>query len=740
MARKKIQGITIEIGGDTTKLQTALKGVEGQLKDTQDALRDIGRLLKVDPGNVELLTQKQKALNDAYKASEEKLKILEEASEEAYGNMVAGAEGGKEQYDALQREIIETKQKMEQLSDEMKNFGSVAAQQIAAAGGKVKDVGDKMTKAGEAMTKYVTAPIVAVGAASVAAFNEVDEGLDILVKKTGASGKTLEDMEETVKNLATSIPTDFRTAGEAVGEVNTRFGLMGDALEDTSKKFIEFAQLNDTTVSASIDSVQAAMAAFNVDAKKAGPILDMLNKAGQETGTDMSKLAGDLTANAAALQEMGFGINSATGFLANLNKNGLDASQVMTGLKTALKNATKDGKGMKDALAELTGKIRGAKSETKAMQIATELFGGKAAPAMVKAIREGRLSFDQLANTIEDWNGSVENTFEATLDPIDQFKTALNELKIVGMDLVSAAAPMIKSVAEALKNLISGLRTAWEGLSPQMQETIIKLAGVAAAVGPVLVVGGKLVSGIGSLMSLAPKLVSGFQAVQGALSAVWGVMAANPIGLIIAAIAALVAAFIYCWNNVEGFKEFFINAWEAIKQGVKAAADWIGNAIKDIGNWFADLGKNALNWGKDLIDNFINGIKSMWEKAKHAVSNFAQMIKDFLGFSEPKEGPLSNFHTFAHDMVDLFIKGLKDNQQRVANQLAQTFTLPEQTAGTASATAGAQAGASEFTTPLAGAQGATIAPVLVLDGQVVGRVLLPSLRSEEYRLGVQLAR
>ena len=542
-------------------------------------------------------------------------------------------------------------------------------------------------------------------------------------------------MEERVKNLATSIPTDFRTAGEAVGEVNTRFGLVGRALEDTSKKFIEFAQLNDTTVSASIDSVQAAMAAFNVDAKKAGPILDMLNKAGQETGTDMSKLASDLTANAAALQEMGFGINSATGFLANLNKNGLDASQVMTGLKTALKNATKDGKSMGQAMQSLMGKIKGAKSETKAMQIASELFGSKAAPALVKAIRDGRLSFDQLANTIEDWNGSVEDTFEATLDPIDEFKTALNELKIVGMDLVSAAAPLIKSVADTLKNLISGLRTAWEGLSPQMQETIIKLAGVAAAVGPVLVVGGKLVSGIGNLMALAPKLVSGFQAVQGALSSLWGVMAANPIGLIIAAIAALVAAFIYCWNNVEGFKEFFLNAWEAIKKGVSDAAAWIGNSIKDIGNWFVDLGKNALNWGKDLINNFLGGLKQKWDDVKNWVLDKLNWVREHIHFSEPDKGPLSDFSSYAPDMVKLFVQGLKDNQHLVEEQFVKTFGMPEMNA---------PAAVREFTAPVNGGQtgqqtGQQTA-VLMLDGQVVGRVFYPLIRNEEVRLGVQLAR
>ena len=731
---KKIRGVTIELGGDATGLLDSFYKIDAELQKTQAALKDTNRLLKLDPGNVELLKQKQGQLTDAIDGTEKKLEALKEAEEEAYAGMLAGAKGGKEQYEAIQREIIATEQDLKSLKDQMKDFGSVAAQQIAAAGQKVKDFGDKMSKAGTAMTKYVTGPIVAVGTAAVAAFTEVDDGLDIIVKKTGATGKALEEMEEAAKNLATSIPTDFRTAGEAVGEVNTRFGLTGKALEDLSAKFVKFAQLNDTSVTASVDQVQAAMAAFGVSADKAGNVLDILNKAAQDTGADVNTLTSDLTSNAAVLQEMGLRINSAAGFLANLNKNGLDTGSVLAGMKKALQNATKEGKTMSSALREIEQSIIGAKSETKALQIATELFGAKSAPAMVKAIRSGRLSLADLESRIEDTGNSVDKTFEEMLDPIDQFKTTLNELKIVGMELVEAAAPLIKALADGLRNAVQGLRNAWQGLSPQMQETIIKLAGVAAAVGPVLAVGGKLVSGIGSLMELAPKLVSGFQAVQGAMSALWGVMAAHPIALIIAAIAALVAAFIYCWNNVKGFKEFFLNAWEAIKQGVKAAADWIGNAIKDIGNWFANLGKNALNWGRDLIQNFINGIKQMWENAKRTVSNFAQMIKDFLGFSEPKEGPLSNFHTYAPDMVKLFAQGLKDNQQLVANQLAQTFGLPQPAAvDSAAATAPAGAGA-EFTTPAAGQRPIEIA--FVIDG--ARRWVYRAVQEQSQIVGVQL--
>ncbi|MBO7670974.1 MAG: phage tail tape measure protein [Oscillospiraceae bacterium] len=731
---KKIRGITIELGGDATGLLEEFEAIDKQLRETQTALKDTSRLLKMDPGNTELLSQKQRQLTDAIKGTEEKLRVLKDAAKDAEQQLADGRMS-QAQFDALQREIIETEQNLKGLKNQMKDFGSVTAQQMAAAGEKVKAVGDKIAGVGTAMTKYVTGPIVAVGAASVAAFNEVDEGLDIIVKKTGATGDALKGLEDRAKNLATSIPTDFKTAGEAVGEVNTRFGLTGDALERLAGKFIKFAELNNTDVATSIDSVQSAMRAFGVKAKDADDVLDMLNKAAQTTGADVNKLTDDLTTNAAALQEMGFGINSAVGFLAKLDKRGIDASSVMAGLKTALKNATKDGKSMSQAMGELMGKIKGAKSETKAMQAASELFGNKAGPALAKAIREGRLSFDELTNAVKDYGNSVDKTFEETLDPLDEFKTALNELKIVGMELVEAAAPLIKSVAEGLKNAISGLRSAWEGLSPQIQQTIIKLAGVAAAIGPVLAVGGKLISGIGSLMTFAPKIVSAFNTVKAALSAVWAVMAANPITLIIAAVAALVAAFIYCWNKFEGFRNFWINAWEAVKKGASDAVAWVQNALQNLGDFFANLGKNALQWGRDLIQNFINGIRDMWDRAKNAVSNFAQMIKNFLGFSEPKDGPLSDFHTYAPDMIALFVQGLKDNQKAVADQLARTFALPEVATANAGGTGTESSGASVYTTPLNEAA-RPISIIFEIDG--AQRWVYQANQAEIQRVGMQI--
>ena len=462
-----------------------------------------------------------------------------------------------------------------------------AAQPAGAAAGKVagasmsEAIGKKMNSAGTAMTKGLTAPIMAVGTASVAAWRSVDEGLDTIVQKTGASGEALDDMSQILRNLTTTIPTDFATAGTAIGEVNTRFGVTGQALEDLSAQFIKFAELNGTDVNSSIDSVQAAMAAFGLEAEDAADVLDILNKAGQNTGVPMDKLAQSLLTNSTALQEMGFGINTSIGFLSSLEKSGVDSSAVMTGLKKALQNATKDGVSMSDALADLQEQMANASTDTEAAQAAMELFGAKAGPAIAAAVEDGRLSFDELTNTVTDWGDSVSTTFEDTQDPMDQFQTTLNELKLLGADLVEAAGPLITDVVGGLTTGVKDLSDAWNGLSPEMQDTIIKIAGVAAVAGPLLVIGGKaiggistLVGGIGSLTGSLGSVASAAGTAAAPVSAAGGAIqgaAAGAISMIGAAVALFIAA--------EAFHVLADSAIEVSSAGGPAIATLAGMAI-----------------------------------------------------------------------------------------------------------------------------------------------------------------
>lgn len=575
---KRIAGITIEIGGDTKNLQKSLGEVDKKLSTTQNTLKDVNKLLKLDPGNTELLTQKQKALSDSVNLTKDRLQQLKDAQ--------GGVAQGSDEWDRLQREIIETEQNLKKAQESMKEFGSVSAQQLKQVGDKVKAVGDKMSSIGTGMSKAVTGPIVAIGAASMAAWSEVDSAMDTIVTKTGATGEALEGLQKVAENLATSIPTDFETAATAVGEVNTRFGLTGETLEDVSGKFIKFAQINGTDVNSSIDQVQATMAAWGITAEHTGSVLDMLNKVGQDTGTDVIALSGTLQDNKVIFDEMGLSISDAANFLGNLDKNGVDAGTAMAGLKKALQNAAAEGVPMSTALAQLEGTLKSGATNTAAYQAAMELFGNKAGPAIAAAVQSGQLSFTELQGTLQDFSGSVEETFAATLDPMDQMQMTMNDLKLAGADMGAAiqeaALPMIQSLATTVKTLTEGFRS----LSPEQQQFIVKVGAAVAAIGPLLVVGGKVVSGIGSIISLVGSVSGAITAAGGLIPAITALgTAAAPFLAGGAIIAGVIAAGVLIYQNWDVIKEKAQALWDKIKEvweGIKNTIAGVVDKIKGL--------------------------------------------------------------------------------------------------------------------------------------------------------------
>lgn len=610
----RIKGITVEIGGDTTGLSKALSGVNKEIKSTQAQLRDVNKLLKLDPTNTALLEQKQKLLKQAVSETKDKLAQLKSVQDQ----MDAGLKNGsvtQRQYDAWQREIIETENELKNLEQRCKEADSHISAVLKQAGGKMQEAGGKISSVGEGLTKGVTAPIAAIGAAATAAFSEVDAGLDIVEQKTGATGKALEEMNGIVKDLATEIPTDFETAGAAVGEVNTRFGLTGQALEDLSAKFIKFANLNDTDVSGSIDNVSAVMNAFGMDAGEADGLLDALNATGQATGISMDTLAGLLSSNAAQLKQMGLTAQQASGFMGMVEMSGLDTSAAMMGLKTAMKIAAKDGKTLDTVLAEFSATMKGSGSETEKLQAAYDLFGSKAGAAIYNAVQTGKLNLEDFSGALGNFKGSVENTFNETLDPIDQFKMTMNSLMEAGADvgnsLASVLAPVLKDIADALKSFAQ----MWGNIPEPMQQVIVKIALAAAAIGPILGLVGKGISAVGSITSAIGKLTPAF----GALNSV---MAANPIGLVVTAVAALVAGFIYLWNNCESFRQFWIDLWNNIKEAAAAAWNAIKDFLKSAWEAISTAARTVWNGIKDFFSGIWNGIKNTVTAVVNAISSF----------------------------------------------------------------------------------------------------------------------
>lgn len=618
----RIKGITIEIGGDTTGLSKALKDVNSDLKTAQNSLKDVNSLLKLDPGNVELLRQKQGYLNDAIASTEEKLQKEKEALEQMKN--ADGFDQNSEQAKALERQIAADEQALSSLKEESRKFGSVASQQFKLVGQKVKDVGDKITDVGKSMSMKVTAPITAVGAASIAAFKEVDEGMDIVVQKTGASGEALEGMQRSVENLATSIPTDFATAGTAIGEVNTRFGLTGQALEDLSGQFIKFAELNETDVTTAVDSTQKALAAFGLGAEDAGSLLDTLNAVGQQTGTSMDTLLSGLVSNSAAFNEMGLSIDQAAIFMGQMEMSGSDASAVMGGLQKALKNATEDGIPLNDALAQLQDTILNGTGATDGLTAAYDLFG-KSGAQVYEAVKNGAIDFTTLSNAVIDASGSVNDTFAATVDPIDNVTTALNQAKIAGADLgeaiQTAAAPIIQKFADLMKTLTEKFRE----LTPEQQQTIVKIGAIVAAIGPALIVIGKIVSGVGSVISI--------------LGTVIGVLG----GPLTVAIGAAVAAGVLIYKN-----------WDTIKEKATQLKEWVSEKWTELKEKVTETAENIKakvteKW-ETMKTNVSTKVTNMADKAKTKFNEIKASASE--KFEAMKTAVTSKFESIRSAIVD----------------------------------------------------------------------------------------
>lgn len=411
--------------------------------------------------------------------------------------------------------------------------------------------------------------------ASYQAWQEYDAGADSIIAATGATGEAAEELVDVYKNVSKNVVASYDDIGTAVGEINTRFGSTGDELQDLSEQFIKFKDLNGVDLKNAIDKTQSAMAAWGVEAKDASLMLDLLNKAGQDTGESADSLAASLTSNAPALQEMGFNVSDAAMFLANLSKNGVDASSTMAGLKKALANAAAEGTPMNEALAEMEQAIKSASTSTEAITTATELFGNKAGAAIATAVRQGNLSFAELGTSIEDFEGSVNTTFEATQDAPDKFAKAIQGIKTDFADLVSGLMDEYGPEIEELLTTISDeiLPTLKEGVEwfidnlPAIEASVVALTAAVVAFNTVA-----LITKIVESWNAFKKAQEGATAAQWLLNAA---MSANPIGLIVAGIAALVAAFLYLWNTSEDFRNFWLGLWEYVKIAVFAAIETI---------------------------------------------------------------------------------------------------------------------------------------------------------------------
>lgn len=619
MAAKTLKGITVEINGKTTGLANALKDVTKTSTALSSNLKEINKALKLDPGNTELLNEKQRILSESVAAARKELETLEGVQKQV-SDQYANGDIDRGAWLEYQNKLQKAKQHLEDLEKAQKDFGTAAAQTIKEAGAKIEEYGGKASKVGETLTKNVTTPLTAAAAAGVAAFSAVDEGVDTIVTATGASGEALDGLVASYETIATSIPEELGDVASAVGEVNTRFHTTGEELEGQTTLFLQFAKITGGDVVSSVDSADKVLKTFGKTSDDASGLLGMVAKAAQDTGINAQGLMDDVLANSATFKELNFSLEESVNFMALLDENGVESGVALAGLKKAVVNLTDAGMSESEALQTVIDKIKNAGSETEALTIAQETFGTKGAAEMATAIREGRLSLDDLSASMADYSTVVTDTYNNTMDGVDGATTAANAAKIAMSTLGETISDMLAPIFQHLTQLLIDAKARFDTLDDGQKQAIVTIGLIVAAIGPALVIIGKVITAVGTIATGVGSLV-GFVGgtvvplitgtVMPALSGLWALMLANPISIVIAAIAAIVAAFVLLWNKCEGFRNFWINLFSSVKSTV------------------VDAKNNVLS----TFDGIKNGISSRIEGAKNSVHNAIENIKGFFNFS-----------------------------------------------------------------------------------------------------------
>lgn len=701
MSSKALKGIVLEIGGDTTKLDKALSGVNKESRNIQKELKEVDKALKLDPKNTELVAQKQKLLADNVKATSEKLDVLKKAEAQAQEQFAKG-EISEEQYRALQREIVKTEAELEALS-KAANESQSTMSKISDVTGKV---GEKSTALGKKLMP-VTVAIGAIGTVGVAAFNELDTGYDTIISKTGATGDALEDMQDIMDNLFTSLPIEAEAAGIAVGEVNTRFDVTGKELENLSAKFLKFAEINGSDVNQSIQLVSRAMGDAGIASDQAGNVMDWLTVTAQKSGISIEKLTENVTKYGAPMRQLGFETKESIAIFGAWEKAGVNTEIAFSGMKKAISNWAAEGKDAKVEFQKTLEEIKSAPDIASATTKAIEIFGAKAGPDLADAIQGGRFEFEDYVKAIEEGGGSVENTFEAMQDPPDKAKIALNNLKLVAADLgaamMSVLAPVLEKVVEKVKNF-----TEWFGnLSQSQKETIVKIGALVAAIAPALLIFGKLSTGISTITGGLAKLSGGFKLSGTAGKGLFAILKANPIGLVLTAITGLVAGFVLMYNKCEWFRDLVQSAFSSIKESISAAIKKIKPTLESIGETLLKIADklqpvfefiiallvgvisgvaaalspilDAVQSGIDFIYNLVSGIIALFKGDfsaagdffKSALGNILGVIKSLItaAFTFVAEF----FKTFGVDIGKVFTN-IWEGIKNVFTTIGQWFT------------------------------------------------------------------
>ena len=635
MAGNRIRGITVEIGGDTTKLQTALKGVNTEIRNTQSQLKDVEKLLKLDPGNTELIAQKHRLLAQAVSETREKLETLKTAQQQADEALRNGTIS-QDQYDALQREIVETEQRLRSL-EEQANQSATAQQKIGATGEKLQTVGNKISSVGQKLLP-VTGVVTGLGTAAVKTAADFDSAMSKVAAVSGATGSDFDKLRDKAREMGAK--TKF-SATEAADAMNY-MAMAGWKTEDMLSGIegvMYLAAASGEDLATTSDIVTDALTAFGLTAADSGHFADVLAAASSNANTNVSMMGETFKYCAPVAGALGFSVEDTAEAIGLMGNAGIKASQAGTSMRSIMTNLTGDVKLSGAAIGDVTiattnadGSMRslsailadcrmafGGMTEAEKANNAETLVGKNAMSgflALMNAAPEDIAKVSGAVNNCKDAAKNMADTMQDNLEgQLTILKSQLQELAISFGDLLM---PAVRSIVSGLQGMVDVLNAMPDGV----KRVIMIIALLVAALGPVLILIGKTISAAGTIMTWIPKLAGAINTVKGAFAALSATMMANPIAIVIAAIAALVAAFIYLWNTNEEFRQFWIQLWNEIKEVAVQVWTAVSQFLVSAWNGIRNTAVAVWNGIRDFFSGLWNGIRTLFTTVVTAISTF----------------------------------------------------------------------------------------------------------------------
>lgn len=315
---------------------------------------------------------------------------------------------------------------------------------------------------------------------------------------TGATGDDLDALMDSFDAVYGSVPTTMEEASQAIADYNTRLGLTGPELEEISKQALQVSDMLGDDLGGVIEESSQAFEAWNIDAENMSDAMDYVFKASQSTGVGFTDLMSTVQQFAPQLQEMGYSFEEATALVGQLDKAGVNTSEVLGAMKKSVSALAKEGISASDGLEQYAEQIKNAGDMTEATTIAAEIFGTKAASTMAAAIRDGSISVDELTASLEANGetiaGAAEDTYtlaerfqifkqraQVALEPLaNTLLDSLNDLMPIVSDAMEQLIPVIEELAQAIIPIIKDLVPQIAPLISQLVPPIISMAGTLA--------------------------------------------------------------------------------------------------------------------------------------------------------------------------------------------------------------------------------------------------------------------